>query len=58
MSVPEPDGSICCSSARDKETMLVRRPSQSFDCSIVLVHSVERIHGFGIPNHEFVVIAS
>ncbi len=57
--VPETDASISCSTSTAHGTVLMRRPSDGFDCSEVLAEFCLRLYAIGsAPYHKFVVITS
>ena len=57
--VPETDASISCSTSTAHGTVLMRRPSDGFDCSEVLAEFCLRLYAIGsAPYHKFVVVAS
>lgn len=55
--VPESDGPVCRAPSRNQQAMLVRRPSQCLDSSLVFEESSDGSGLMGIPDEQFVVIA-
>ena len=58
VSVPEPDVSVSCATARGKEPILVRRPTDSLDSCCMLVELNKRFVRVKVPDHQLVVVAT
>lgn len=59
-SVPEANALICCASTRCQKTSLLRAPTDSFNCRLMLTEFCEWLlsTGMRLPDEKFVIVAT
>ena len=58
-SIPKLDGPISCSATAHEHSMLVRRPSKSFDsCNMIIKLVLRNFSKLCVPHKKLVVISS